>query len=167
MRTIAEHVKTTAQNIDDDRGQSTSRTCKHFYESLVTTYGKNSSLVSGLEWGGDLSGVLTNYQLQGTNIAYGVHLYPGPNSSEPINWDNRFGNLAKRFPVMASEFGQLDCGQNFLSTAMPYLATHTQGMIAWTWDQGDCGRPALLSDWQGAPTSYGAVIQHFFQGINP
>jgi aryl-phospho-beta-D-glucosidase BglC (GH1 family) len=121
-------------------------------------------LVSGNSWGGDLTNVTQGYQLTGRNIIYDVHLYPGPGSSDPRNWPSRFGDLAATAPVIASEFGQLDCGADFITPAMRYLKDHTNGMIAWTWNIGDCGRPALITDWTGTPTSYGQTIHDFYLG---
>jgi len=123
-------------------------------------------LISGNEWGGDLTPVLTNDRLSGANIVYSVHLYSGPNSNNAQQWASRFGNLAKVAPVIASEFGQLNCHHDFLDQAMPYLASHTQGMMAWTWDIGDCGRPGILANYKGQTTAYGTIIHTFFQQLH-
>jgi len=131
--------------------------------TLVHQYAPDRvALASGNEWGGDLTQAISSSALTGSNIAYSVHLYPGPNSASPTTWPSRFGNLAKAVPVIATEFGQLDCGHNFIDEAMAYLATATQGMVAWTWDTGDCGRPGILANYSGTPSTYGAVIKAYF-----
>lgn len=124
------------------------------------------AIISGNTWGGDLTGVPSQAQVKGTNLMYGVHLYPGPDSTDPTTWPERFGNLANSVPVMATEFGQLDCQDTFIKAAMPYLTFHTNGMVAWTWNLGDCSRPALLAAWDGSFTTYGQTIHDFFLALD-
>lgn len=120
---------------------------------------------NGMQWGGDLSGVSQGFALHGTNLGYTDHLYPPGAGGNPANWPSRWSNLAQTVPVIAAEFGQTDCGHTFLDNAMPYLQQHVDGMIAWTWDGGDCARPPLLANWDGTPTQYGQTIFNFFQTL--
>lgn len=122
-------------------------------------------LVNGMQWGGDLSYIDKGYALQGRNLAYSLHLYPGPRSQNPQGWPDLFGKLAARTPVLTTEFGQIDCGADFVRQAMPYLRDHTAGMIAWVWDVGTCQRPALITDWSGMPSDYGRPIHDFLAAL--
>lgn len=124
-------------------------------------------LVSGMQWAVDLSEVSTGKWIAGSNIAYSVHPYDHPITLNPANWPSLFGDVALQHPVVATEFGQLDCGHALLDRLMPYLAAHVSGMVAWTWDIGGCQRPGIIADWQGKPSEYGATIKAFYQKLAP
>ena len=120
------------------------------------------ALVSGMQWATDLSEVPFGLWIDGWNIAYAIHPYDAPTMRKADQWPLLFGDVAAQRPVIATEFGQLDCGHDQLDRLLPYLAKHTQGMIAWTWIVGDCHRPSILADWYGTPSAYGAPIAAFF-----
>jgi|GEM_PF-2529039 len=131
--------------------------------TTINTLAPNSLvLVGGIDWSSDLRGVMQQYALHGRNIVYDVHLYDSPVTTAD-QWSRRFASLSLTVPVVAAEFGQLDCQHAFIDRLMPYLATYLQGMIAWTWDVGSCARPAIVQDWSGTPSTYGAVIKAFYQ----
>lgn len=72
----------------------------------------NIILVGGPHYSGWLGGAVTN-PIQGRNIGYAAHMYPGSyhpdatgaNQPNPIGWQLNIGVVADRYPVFASEWG--------------------------------------------------------------
>jgi endoglucanase len=127
----------------------------------------NILIVSGLNWGYDLSGIARGYALRGTNIVYGTHPFDYSNK-QPADWPAAFGNLAMHYPVIATEFGSYDCGTSYTATAIRYFNAHGMSWLAWAWNAGDCSGPSLLAAWDGTPSQpYGAYIQAQMQAANP
>ena len=120
------------------------------------------TLVGGLDWASSFKTIVPDYLLHGENIVYSVHVYPNADNQDLGSWPANFGTLAQHAPVVATEFGQLDCGDNFIRPSMGYFQQHLDGMVAWTWNIGDCARPGIITDWEGTPTQYGKVIHDTF-----
>ncbi len=119
----------------------------------------NLILVSGLNWGYDLSEVTQDYQIQVPNILYSTHPFDY-SGKEPGDWSAAFGNIATRLPVIAAEFGSYSCQTGYVSTAISYFETHHMSWIAWGWDIAPCSAPSLIKDWAGDPiTPYGSYIR--------
>ncbi len=127
---------------------------------------ENILIVSGLQWGYDLSGVSAGYAVHGTNIVYGTHPFNYA-SKAPSDWPHDFGNLAERVPVIGTEFGSYDCGTSYTTQAIAYFNAHQMSWLAWSWSTGGCGGPSLLADWSGTPSSpYGAAIREAMLAAN-
>lgn len=117
-------------------------------------------------WGG-VPGltVSTGYGLKGSGFGYTAHIYDAATNSNQANWPTSFGNLARSYPVIAAEYGdQQTCSGAWLKQLLPYLRAHISGWMAWTWDNSvnDCGRPAIITDWAGDASAYGAPIQAYY-----
>jgi hypothetical protein len=115
-------------------------------------------LVGGLDWAYDLSGIGSG--LSGENIAYVSHVYDFPNK-QPDNWPSAFGNLAASHPVFLTEFGTDNgrCDSGFEEQVLNYADQIGASWTAWAWFPGDCSFPALISDWDGSPTTKGSLIR--------
>jgi endoglucanase len=126
---------------------------------------QNILILSGLNWGYDLSGISQGYAVQGTNLVYGTHPFNYANK-QPGDWAHDFGDLAMHVPVLATEFGSYDCATGYIGTAISYFDQHQMSWLAWAWNVGDCGGPSLLANWDGTPTQpYGAYIQAQVQAM--
>lgn len=79
-------------------------------ETLIATirrYSDNLILAPGPYWTSDLSEVPEN-PYSDNNMAYAVHMYPGSldeGADQEEEWENRFGFLAETYPVIVSEWG--------------------------------------------------------------
>ena len=72
---------------------------------LIREQGANQVIiVGGIDFGRDLSWVIED-PIPGENIAYASHIYPIHSSSE---WDHWFGDVAKKYPVLITEWGFMD-----------------------------------------------------------
>ncbi|MDQ1634364.1 MAG: endoglucanase [Frankiaceae bacterium] len=84
-------------------------------------------------------------------------------------WESQIAPLAKDVPVVIGEFGEHDCAFDLLDGSgvvpepqQPLLDWADKAgvsYLAWAWFAGNCaGEPALISDYSGAPTAYGAGV---------
>lgn len=121
---------------------------------------RNLIILSGINWGYDLSGVTSQHAVALTNILYGTHPWHHSSIQQPYDWPRAFGATAQHLPVIATEFGAYDCQTGYISTALAYFARLHMSFLAWAWAPGGCATPALITDWAGAPTApYGRFIQ--------
>jgi hypothetical protein len=106
-----------------------------------------------------------NYMLNGHNVIYGTHVYDWP-EKQPARWNQDFGYLAAKVPVMIGEFGTTNCGTAYYEWVMNYADQKNIHWISWAWYAPPANRPdltcsfaALLSDWSGTPSPMGAVVK--------
>lgn len=120
-------------------------------------------LVPGLDWAGDLSGA---GGITGPMVVFALHNYPGPHCGKQAYWDECFGQLAETRPVVDTEFGELDCGDSYITAVMPYFAAHLDGMGMWVWSTStSCSRPGTLARWDGTPNAYATPIRAFYRSL--
>jgi|SRR5579859_1547402 len=120
---------------------------------------RNVLILSGTNWGYELSGVASGHAIAGGNLLYGTHPW-NYGGKQPQDWGASFGALAARYPVIATEFGSYDCGTSYTAQAIAYFTARHISWLAWSWNLGGCGQPALISDWSGTPTvPYGAYLK--------
>ncbi len=127
--------------------------------TVRATGATNVLMLGGLAWSNDLSQWLANKPSDPqNNLAASVHIYNFNACSNSSCWDSQIAPVAAQVPVIAGEIGENDCASSFISTLMNWFDSHGIGYLAWTWTAtGNCGgTPALISDWTGTPTGYGA-----------
>jgi endoglucanase len=117
----------------------------------------NTIIVSGLDWGYDLS-LVKRYPLATTNLLYDTHPFDY-GDKQPEYWNNAFGNLAEHVAVIAGEFGSYDCQTAYNAQAIAYFTAHHMSWLAWAWTPGTCIGPTIIANWAGTPTTpYGDYI---------
>jgi hypothetical protein len=122
-------------------------------QSLVNTVrgtGANNIVIAGgLAYSSNLANAPV---LSGGNVAYAVHPY--------INTNN-FGNQAAKAPVIATEFGDMTCGNATYDNAiLAYFHAHNMSYTAWAWFAGGCSFPSLVTDNSGdCVQTMGCTIQ--------
>jgi hypothetical protein len=90
-------------------------------------------------------------------LAYGIHPYLTQPIKNPASWDRYFGDWAKTYPVVCTEWGA-NSGSPFAQPEWPtlspqlldYMKAHNIGQIAWSFDILD----TLVKDWSWTPTSF-------------
>ncbi len=129
-------------------------------ELLVATIRKHSDniiLGSGPQWTFDLSDVPKN-PYSDTNLVYVAHVYPGnvPLGGDLIfEWEKHFGFLAATYPVIVSEWGFHNGGdettngtvKGFGKPLIDYLDQKKINWVAYTYQPPDAEPPMLESDW--------------------
>jgi endoglucanase len=119
----------------------------------------NVIVVSGTNWGYDLSGIRSGFALADQNIVYDTHPFDHGNK-QPSDWNRAFGSASATYPVIAGEFGAYDCGTRYIEEAINYFTTHHMSWLAWSWQPGACSGPSLLKDWPSTPSApYGDFIK--------
>lgn len=107
-----------------------------------------------------------SYPINGTNIVYATHVYQGNPDQALCNYDCAFGNLAKTAPIIATEFGEYDCGSSYVIPALNYfdapegIASNKMSWTAWAWNApNSCSFPSIISDWTGDADTMGTPIK--------
>ncbi len=121
-------------------------------------------LISGLDFGYDLSMINNGYPIHGKNLVFDTHPYDFLEKSV-ASYPNAFGFLTSTHPVVAAEFGDTRfCDGSYLREAMPYFSQHLSGMLAWAWlpETDFCHFPSIISNLDGTPTPYGQPIHDYF-----
>lgn len=119
-------------------------------------------LVAGFDWAYDLREV--HFQpIEREGVAYVTHPYPGKNKApREAHWEEHFGFLADRFPIVATEIGftydengdvPLPDDGIYTKTILPYLAKHRISWCAWVFDPN--WGPPMLKNWDAEPTAEG------------
>ena len=107
-------------------------------------------------------------------IVASFHNYEGPNigSCHLRCWKQTIAPIAKHFPVITDEMGDVDCNHDYIDSYMRWADKRHISYLAWAWDATrfgywDCaGGPALIFDYDGTPTnSYGRGYRHHLRAI--
>ncbi len=126
---------------------------------MIRAIGTNVIILSGNEYGYDLSGVLKGYHVTLPNIVYGTHPFDWSGKQLP-EWNYNFGSVSEYYPVIVTEFGGYDCTTRYSSQVIAYANEYNLSWLAWNWGVGICTEPNILATWAGAPTSpYGIYIK--------
>ncbi|HXR64371.1 MAG TPA: cellulose binding domain-containing protein [Ktedonobacteraceae bacterium] len=134
-------------------------------QTLVTTVratgATNILMLGGLEYSNDLSQWLQYEPTDaGHNLAASFHLYNGTICNNASCWISQIAPVAAKVPVITGELGQGNCAHDFIDTAMNWLDQEGIGYLGWGWNTYDCSSfPALISDYSGTPTAYGAGLK--------
>jgi endoglucanase len=142
-------------------------------QSLLTTVrstgATNTVIVGGLGYSGDITGWLANAPTDSAGqLAVSMHLYNFGSCVTVACWDAQDAPVAASVPVITGELGENDCATGFVNTYMPWADTHNISYLAWTWDTWGCGGIALISSYNGTPTTYGqGIYDHFLSRANP
>jgi len=127
-------------------------------------------LVAGFNWAYDLREVKTN-PIDRTGIGYVTHPYPGKcrPPREP-HWEEHFGFLADRFPVIASEMGFYTKGDfdylvddgSYRKAILKYLDKKKISWCAWVFDPD--WSPPLIKSYNYQPTHSGTFFKEAMLG---
>jgi endoglucanase len=133
---------------------------KRFNEQLIDVIREHNpaaiALVAGFDWAYDLRPV-AEAPVERPAVAYVSHPYPGKTRPPyPAKWDEAFGFVAQRYPLIATEIGYMppdargahvpaiDTG-NYGPEITDYLARKGASWVAWCFSPG--WPPTLIADW--------------------
>jgi endoglucanase len=127
----------------------------------------NPIIVTGNNWGSDLSGWVANKPDDPLNqLIAGWHSYGDGLSCQTIScWDTTLASVLQVAPIVATEIGEFDCQHTYIDKVMAWLDSHdSQGYQTWTWGNFNCSRdPALLAT--GDNNFSGQPSQTYGQGF--
>jgi endoglucanase len=122
-------------------------------DAVRATGASNILMVGGLEWANDTREWLAykpNDPLN--NIAASWHAYSFNACANVSCWDSQIAPLAQEVPVVLGEFGQDNCGFDYMQTLADWADAHGIGYLAWTWNPWGCtSGGVLIRDWNGTP----------------
>jgi len=128
------------------------------YDAVRSAGAHNVVIVGGLDWTFDLSGI-PSYGLDwvdGHNVAYATHLYPFYGKTSEY-WEQAFGFLRGRVPIVITEFGPLSDGQptckpEYVNEVLDYAEANALHWTAWAWFA--TGTPDDTASWCGFPAMF-------------
>ncbi len=127
----------------------------------------NVIMVPGIQWTGDLS-LWLRYRPRDPlhRIAASFHNYEGHlGNCRRSCWDATVAPIARSFPVVTGEMGDVDCAHDYIDSYMRWADGHRISYLGWAWnatDEGDAtcrGGPSLIRRYDGTPTNYGVGLR--------
>lgn len=130
-------------------------------DAVRGTGARNVVLAGGLGWSSDLSHWLAHRPDDPVHqLAAAFHTYNFSGCNTQACWEATVARVAGRVPVLTTEFGENDCAGGYVEPYMTWADAHGISYLAWTWNTWDCGGgPALITNYDGTPTAYGAVVR--------
>jgi aryl-phospho-beta-D-glucosidase BglC (GH1 family) len=117
-------------------------------------------IATGLDWGNDLSSWLRYRPHDPAHqLVAGLHVYNDLACSTVACWDSSVLPVAGKVPVVTAELGDKTCYAGFVSSFMSWADSVDVSYLGWSWNPTGCAGPALISSWEGRPTSYGEVLR--------
>lgn len=133
-------------------------------ETLVaavrSTGSRQPVIVTGLEWGSDLSSWLRHHPRDPAHqLVAGLHAYDFRSCAGPNCWQREIGPVARSVPVVTTELGQNVCSAKFLDRFMNWADSAGVSYLGWTWNPVGCAAPGLIRSWSGNPTGSGEQLR--------
>jgi hypothetical protein len=127
----------------------------------------NVILVGGINYSNNMYGwILFKPHDPANNLAATLHVYANNGCNNTDCLDNSVAPVAAKYPVLADEIGEFDCGDSFINSIMSWLDSHQIGYLAWAWDVQDCSNfPALISSYDGTATAYGLGFKNHLSSL--
>jgi endoglucanase len=122
-------------------------------DAVRATGATNILMLGGLEWANDMREWLAHKPIDPlNNIAASWHAYSFNACANESCWDSQIAPLAQQVPVVLGEFGQDDCGFDYMQRLVNWADADGIGYLAWTWNPWGCSTGAvLIKDWNGTP----------------
>lgn len=150
----------TVEGRHDGEGSFVVAGMQEMVNAIRATGAANIIIVTGENWGTDLSGWAQYKPSDPLNqLVAGWHNYNDMISCyTEACWNTQLAAVLTTNPIIATEIGSINCTHTFIDRVMRWLDAHNaQGYLAWTWGPFDCANdPALITDLSGTPTqTYG------------
>lgn len=158
---------------------------KTLNEKIIDLIRANDSsvipVVTGFDWAYDLTPVKTQ-PVSRDGIAYAVHPYPQKVNPQPptqenyhLAWQQGWGFVAERYPLIATELGWVRPGGKGAHVPVlndgsygPHIVSFMEERgISWTaWCFDPQWAPTMIEDWKFTPTEQGAFFKQVLQEKN-
>jgi hypothetical protein len=122
-------------------------------DAVRATGATNILMLGGLEWANDMREWLTYRPTDPlNNLAASWHAYSFNACATETCWGSQVAPLAQQVPVVVGEFGQDNCGFDYMQRLVDWAEAHGMGYLAWTWNPWGCSTGGvLIKDWNGTP----------------
>jgi hypothetical protein len=133
-------------------------------DAVRATGARNVVMVGGVQYSGTLSRWLQYRPTDSLNqVAASWHSYNFSACSTQTCWDASIAPVAAQVPLVVGEIGENDCATGHITALMNWLDARGASYLGWTWNTWDCrSGPALISDYSGTPTAFGAGLRDHF-----
>jgi hypothetical protein len=137
--------------------------------AVRATGATNVIMAGGLSYAGDLSQWLQNKPSDPMgNLAASFHTYNQTNCADSGCWTSQIQPVAAQVPVITGELGENDCAQGYIDGYMSWADGAGVSYLGWAWNTASCNSfPALISNYNGTPTAFGAGLQSHLASVNP
>jgi hypothetical protein len=127
-------------------------------DAIRATGSTNIIMVPGVQYTNVLDQWLSNKPTDATgNIAASWHSYANQICNNQSCWDSMIKPVSQSVPLIVGEIGESDCAAIYINPLMSYLDSNGGHYLAWAWNTYNCSSfPALISDYSGTPTAFGA-----------
>ncbi len=139
-------------------------------DAVRATGARNVVMVGGVQYSGTLSRWLQYRPSDSAGqLAASWHSYNFSACSTQTCWDANVAPVIAQVPLVVGEIGENDCATGHITSLMKWLDARGASYLGWTWNTWDCrSGPALISDYTGTPTAYGAGLRdHLAAGSSP
>ena len=125
-------------------------------------------MLGGIAWSNDLTQWLRWRPADpDRQLIASFHLYDFTGCANEDCWNGTIAPVAKVVPVVTGEVGEKDCAHGFIDSYMAWADAHGISYLGWTWNVWDCrAGPALISAWDGTPTSFGIGFRDHLAAIS-
>ncbi|HEY3816662.1 MAG TPA: cellulase family glycosylhydrolase [Polyangiaceae bacterium] len=138
-------------------------------DAVRATGATNVIALGGLSYANDLSGWLAHAPRDpAKQLVASFHAY---NFAWPCKtsacWTTTLAAVAAQVPVLTGELGENDCAHEFIDEYMAWADRQGVSYLGWAWNVWDCRTgPALISDYEGAPTGLGAGFKRHLAALS-
>ncbi|MDX2822342.1 cellulase family glycosylhydrolase [Streptomyces ipomoeae] len=137
-------------------------------DAIRATGAENVILAGGLAYSNDLSQWL---QYKPTdpkgNLGAAWHVYNFNSCVNESCWNSTLAPVAGQVPLVAGEIGENTCAHSFIDRVMAWFDTRQLSYLGWTWNTWNCSSgPALISAYDGTPTSYGIGLRDHLRSLD-
>jgi hypothetical protein len=128
--------------------------------AVRSTGARQPVIASGLNYASDLSSWLSYRPRDPAGqLAAGFHVFDFAPCASSACWRDTVAPVARRVPVVTTEFGQRACSSSFIDGYMSWADRARVSYLGWAWNPAGCAAPSLISAWDGTPTASGARLR--------
>ncbi|MFJ7077044.1 cellulose binding domain-containing protein [Streptomyces sp. NPDC098781] len=137
-------------------------------DAVRGTGARNPILLGGLAYSNDLSQWLTYRPTDPAgNLAAAWHVYNFNTCANESCWNSTLAPVAAQVPLVAGEIGENTCSHSFVDQVMKWFDDRELSYLGWTWNTWNCSSgPALISAYDGTPTSYGIGLRDHLRSLD-
>jgi hypothetical protein len=142
---------------------------RRLLQAVRSTGARQPVMVAGIEWSSDLSRWARSVPGDSRRqLIASLHTYGPPGGRAGVvpclaSCRRDAARVARRYPVVAGEVGQLDCNHDYVDEFLSWADRNGISYLGWSWVAGgrwecDIG-PALIENYKGTPNRYGIGLR--------
>jgi hypothetical protein len=139
-------------------------------DAIRSTGARQPIMLSGRHFGNDLGAWAAN-RPTGRRLIASFHNYDFQPCDTVACWDATVAPLARRVPVVAGEFGQIDCSASHVKRFMRWADRRGVGYLMWAWwvlPDPSCSSLVMLADAKGrARAPNGTALKAHLAALAP